>query len=193
MDMFKHSTRGSIGLLTYDSITNENVQVTNELITPLHFKYNKERLYGIDFDLKQDHISNRSFDLILNDCMGRIKDLENLEKSNQNIFDIHRTIQQDLFEHIQRNPTYNRSISFIFTKHVDYSCPLENKFDNFHKRFVSLLGDKIYNLDQGQDRKDIFRAMLIAYKTEVDPLIIDKLYHLHHIEGITLNTHFLLI
>jgi hypothetical protein len=33
--------------------------------------------------------------------------------------------------------------------------------------------------------------MLIAYKTEVDPKIIDKLTHLHHGAGISLNTHFL--
>lgn len=49
----------------------------------------------------------------------------------------------------------------------------------------------MYDLDRGQDRKDIFKAMLIAYKTEVDPKIVDKLLYLHHGAGITLNTHFL--
>jgi hypothetical protein len=34
MDMFRHSTRGSIGLLTYDS-TGNNVQVTSQPITKI--------------------------------------------------------------------------------------------------------------------------------------------------------------
>jgi hypothetical protein len=49
----------------------------------------------------------------------------------------------------------------------------------------------MYNLDNRGDCRDVYKAMLIAYKSQVDPKIVDKLYHLHHQAGITLNTHFL--
>jgi hypothetical protein len=193
MDMFRHSTRGSIGLLTYDSATGANVQMTRDPITPEKLiEYNSKRLSGITEGLKNDGILNESFNLVLGQCHTRVKSFDNIDLKNpQDIFDMHNGIQQELFHKIQRHPAYNRSISFIFTKHVEYPSYLDPEFEAFAVRFKSLLGATMYDLDSSQDRKDIFKAMLIAYKTEVDPKVLEKLQYLQHGAGISFNVHFL--
>jgi hypothetical protein len=183
MDMFKHSTRGSLGLLTYDQ-QSTNVQITNKpiLITDL-IPYNRRRLHSINAGLDSDKV-DYPYKPILDKCEAY------LNNKNKSIYEIHNNIQDELWTGLQCHPLYNRSISFIFIKQVVYS-PLTETEDAFRNHFVSLLGDKMYDLNSRQDCRDVYKAMLIAYKTQVDSKVIDKLYHLHHQAGITLNTHFL--
>jgi hypothetical protein len=190
MDMFRHSTRGSIGLLTYDSATGANVQMTRDPITPEKLiEYNSKRLSGITEGLKTDGILNESFNLVLGKCKTRVQDIDS--RNTQSIFDMHNTIQDELWNNVQRHPEYNRSISFIFTKHVDYPSPSDPKYEAFEVHFKSLLQGRLYDLNNKGDCKEIFYAMLKAYKTQVDPKIVEKLEHLHYNAGITLNTRFL--
>jgi hypothetical protein len=61
----------------------------------------------------------------------------------------------------------------------------------FESRMVSLLGDRLYNLDRPQDRRDVSKSMILAYRETVDPYIIQKLQHLHYNVGVALNPHFI--
>jgi hypothetical protein len=171
MDMLKRKTRGSIGLLTYDSAGN-NVQITTKPISSLDLiLYNKERYEGIKNALVRD----------------AFKGID--QTIPKNIFHIHDTIQQYLWNNFQRHPKYNRSVSFVFTATVDYS-QATGKQQAFEAHFGSLLQDKVYNLDSIADRKTVFNAMLTAYHKEVDSQILKKLQHYNQGTGISLSSHF---
>lgn len=182
--MFKHSSSGSLGLITYDS-DNQNVQTMSAPITP-------------DILLTSDLKNMKNLREVI-PTMGLkkklevfINDLELFESKRlgaPNIFEKRVEIQRCLWDNILSDPDYKRSISFVFTDHPEY-IPLDAKGQAFEKRFLSLLNDKLYHLDRTQDRRDIYRAMLIAYKETVDPKIVEKLQYLNGIT-FTLSPRFL--
>lgn len=98
-----------------------------------------------------------------------------------NIFQKRDEFDTYVWHNILRDPSYKKGTSFVFTTHPHY-LPLDEKGQAFEKRFLFLLTDKIYHLDKTQDRRDLFRAMLIAYKETVDPKISEKLQYLNGIK-----------
>jgi hypothetical protein len=92
------------------------------------------------------------------------------------------------------NPSYPRSISFIFPITIEYNNVAEQdpRYNAFKNQFSSLLKDRLYDLNKQSDCKEITFAMLKAYKDTVDPQILDKLQYLQHSAGLTFNSKFLL-
>lgn len=187
MDMFKHSTSGSLGLLTYDKTTGENIQIMKNKITTLALLANDhDNLKGIRNGIKYDKLDENLFKNQIKDLTLKLN-----EFTNQRPIDIHNQYQQYLWDNFQRHPNYNRSISFIFIKEVEYSS-LTDTQGAFAQQFKGLLGDNLYNMDKTGDCRDIYNAMLLAYKNTVDPQVISKINYLHHEAGITMNKHFLM-
>jgi hypothetical protein len=87
-----------------------------------------------------DGITNDYFNSVLNICDGRVKALQGVIdiRNPQNIIDMHNNNQDCLWSNIQCHPQYNRSISLIFTKHMNYTSPLDSKIEAFHSKFTSL-------------------------------------------------------
>ena len=181
MDVFRHSSRGTLGLLTYDQDGNNNQITTDPITKETLIDYNLDRLKSLKVVLKTDSIAKH--DDLLNDY----KKL--LAENPENIFGAHKIIQNGLWTDIQRDPSFNRSVSLIFIKQTNYE-PLPPEGKAFELRFKFLLGNKLYNLDKTQDCRDIYKAMLVAYKETVDVKIAEKLYHLHG-SGITLTPQFI--
>lgn len=191
MGMFENVTKGTMGLITYD-INFNNVQVTNEPITSRTLlEYNIKRLNGISNGLKHDFLDTTPYKPIFNKYRPLLVEaLDTYQKNYPKVFLLHDTIQNELWSQIQCDPNYNRSISLLFIKQVE-EPEYNPQFDAFHKEFVSLLGDKFYNLDKRGDRQEITRAMLLAYNKQVDPLLLKKLHYLQHEAKISFNSIFL--
>lgn len=193
MGMFKHATRGTLGMLTYDSKNGMNVQVTSSPleITKL-ISYDKTHLLAVKDSLYTDNC-------YVEDIHGYLfKNALDILKAPGKTFEeqqhTHKLYQQFMWDNFHSNPNYNRSISFIFPTSVEYNHFSENdpRFMAFRDQFCSLLHHKMYDLNKQNDCKDITFAMLRAYKETVDPKIIDKLQHLNHVAELTFNTKFIL-
>jgi hypothetical protein len=187
MDMFKHSTSGNLGLLTYDKQTGESVQIMQEKITLLDLIVkDQENLRAIGQAMDFDMLRRKAFSNTVQELTSFLK-----ESNTQCSVDIHNQYQQSLWDSFQRHPDYNRSISFIFIKEVEYS-PLTDAEGAFAQNFKGLLGNNIYKLDRKQHCMDVYKAMLLAYKNNVDPEVLSKLSYLHNEAGIVMNKHFLM-
>lgn len=186
--MFTHSSRGTVGLLTFDE-NYENVQTMAKAIQPTDlYKYDIECLQNLILGLKHDNI-------IMDDLISKIKmaefEFKKLPLNNYEEYFKQRSFIQDyIWNNIQRSPQYNRSVSFVFTVHPQYD-DLPPKGQMFEKAFYSRLQEKrLYNLDNVSDQKKVFSAALYAYKETVDPLVIEKFQYLHN-NGLDLNRQFL--
>jgi|SRR3978361_58906 len=180
--MFTHTTRGTLGLITYDN--NTPIPFTTGNMDLL--RYNLDRLDSIHATL--DPTLQKNTKLLFNDFKSRLNALN--ENDHQKIILLNDEIQNALWNSLHCNPSYSRSISFVFTKNMQYE-PLSPSEQAFADKFISLLGDKFYSLDKTGDRRLIFRAMLIAYKETIDPQVISKLEYLQKGIEIGFNIHFL--
>lgn len=190
--MFKHATRGTIGMLTYDSQTEQNVQIMSDNISIQNLiEKDKEHLASVIKGLQHDNIYVERIHDPLKDQAENI--LKNSGSSFVDQQQSHNIYQKFMWEHFQNNYNYPRSISFIFPITVNYNNVTEqnSRYCHFKNKFISLLGDRIYDLNRRGDCKEISVAMIVAYKDAVDPQILDKLQHLQHDAGITFNTKFL--
>jgi hypothetical protein len=192
MGMFKHATRGTVGLLTYDTATEENIQIMSDTFTLNNLlDLDKKHLLSVINSMVHDNI----FDKDIHNPFK--KQAENILNNSGSSFiekqQAHRDYQQFMWDNFHTNPSYPRSISFIFPVVVDYNNPSEQdpRFGNFSEKFISLLGDKLYDLNKRGDCEAISKAMMVAYKDTVDPKIIEKLQHLQHTANITFNSKFL--
>jgi len=186
MDMFKHSSRGSLGLLTFESNTNTDIQIMTKSISKddLVNLYDQNHLDMLTQALKNDKLYD-AFKGTLLDCDTLLKG-----KSGDPLL-THKLYQNSLWDNIQRDPRFTRSVSMILTKEVTFE-PMSPNLKAFHDRFINHLGEnRLYNLDRPQDFKDIYRAMLRSYKETVDDKLVDKIHHLHHTAGIKFSPHFL--
>lgn len=188
MDMFRHSTRGSVGILYFDE-TGQNIQMTSKPIT-IHdlIANHKSNLYKLNEALKDDGLiidSKNTFvkaTKIVNDMEG---------KSFPEFQVLHNKLQNLLWDQLQCNPNYNRSVSFIFIKQI-INTPMTEKEYTFSQAFQSQLKDNyLYDLDKKGDLREVYHAWIYA-GNKIDPYFVDKLYHLHN-NGITLTTDILLI
>jgi hypothetical protein len=190
MDMLKHSSKGSIGVLTYDH-TGNNIQMTSEPITVDRLiNYNKIRLTNLASALKNDSI-HEEFSI-----MKAILDAKNynnkmIGKSFDEVHKLHNDIQYILWKSIQCNPKFTQSVSFVFLNKL-IKQPFNEQEHRFSKTFQSKLQrNKLYNLDKQGDVKELYKAFINA-GNEIDPQFIQKLHYLHH-HGMTLTNTILLI
>lgn len=192
MGMFKHATRGTIGMLTYDAQTEQNVQVMSSPTSMENLLlFDNEHLNSVKNGLIKDNIYVREVHepliqqatTLLNNPLNTFTDLQRK----------HQLYQEFMWEYFHNNSNYPRSISYIFPITVNYNHPTEQdpRFCHFRDKFISLLGDRMYDLNRRGDCKDISVAMIVAYKDAVDPKIVEKLQHLQHAANIIFNAKFL--
>lgn len=110
--------------------------------------------------------------------------------SSKSIFDINLAIENILWNNIQRDPMFPRSVSFVFLQKVEFS----NSTSTFKERLMHSLNPNRnhlnpYSLDKKGDAKEFYISLLKAYQQEVDPQIFNKLLHLKH-SGIKFNNFF---
>jgi hypothetical protein len=192
MGMFKHATRGTIGMLTYDSNTQKNNQVMSHPTEMSALRsIDRTHLQSVLESLKHDHCYTDKHDYLYKQATEILNASCNTFAEQQHM---HNIYQQFMWDNFHADPNYLLSISFIFPVTVNYNHVAENdpRFCAFKDNFSSLLQDKLYDLNKQSDCKDITFAMLKAYKETVDPKIIEKLQHLQHVAGITFNSKFLL-
>jgi len=191
--MFDHTTRGTLGILSYDTPTNQIVQITKKAITSDDIiDFNKNRLRGIVTTMETDRIDST----FCKDIIEKHKaNFNTVNKAKfQDVINAHDACQQDLWSNIHLNDNYKRSISFVFFDPHSVNCTVDDmpKVNAFRNRFITLLPDRLYNLDKKSDLHLVERAALQAYKEEVDPLIIQKLMFLQN-NGVIFNNNFLQI
>lgn len=186
MDIIAHSSRGSIGLLSYDNNGN-NIPITTKPITVEDvIRYNEDRSRQLTKMLTSNGVIDPSFKEGLEEIKAISAEMSG--KSFNDMVIMHNKIQELLWREFQCNPSYDRSVSFIFLKEI-VDTPLSLKEEAFSKVFRSHIQNKIYDLNNRQDFIDIYKAMIFAGKS-IDPHFIDKLHHLHN-NGIMLNKHLL--
>lgn len=187
MDMIKHSSSGSIGLLSFDKNGN-NIQIMNEVITPqilANINYRKilmlEQGFAID--------NNVRFKKNIKDYLAICYEMQN--KPFNDVLPLHNTLQEKLWIELQSNPEFKRSLSFIFLKQI-VAQPISPQEESFSRVFHAYIQEnKVYDLNRRQDFNTLFKAMLYAGK-EIDPQFVKKLEYIHH-NGIALNNAFLLV
>jgi hypothetical protein len=168
-------------LLTYEN--EGNVQVTTNAVTQQNLLDHDTKMLKSLLSTMETNGVDKNFEKVLENCKSVLKDY------SMSPFARHNAFQQILWDNVQCHPLYTRSVSFVYVKEMTYE-PLSEKGNAFAAEFKSLLGNKLYNLDRGEDRQAIYKAMLIAFKNQVDPQIHRKLEYLQGM-GIGFNTHFL--
>jgi hypothetical protein len=183
MDMF-HSTRGTLGILTYE----QNGVLVPFTKAPINLTDHNS---GSIKNIRSVYNTKNNYPIIDEQLLKYKLQFENLLKNtNNNLITLQEQYQKFLWESFQLNPNNERSISLIFAKEVLYQ-PFSEKQERFANHFKSLLADKVYDLDQRGDCQQIYKAMLIAYKENVDANIIKKLHYLNKDIDIEFNVHFL--
>jgi len=185
MDIVRHTTRGSIGLLSYDA-DNNNIQVTNNPISIQDLIiYNKRRMVNLQNALVIDKTHQELKTPIVN--MKQICDTMD-KNSFEDFSKLHNELENILWKEFQCNPVFTRSISFIFLKQI-INTPMTEEERVFSNKFLSYTEPKMYDLNKSQDFKNLYKAMIFAGK-EIDSQLITKLQYLHY-HGVTLNGNFL--
>lgn len=181
--ILRHSTRGSIGIITFDKNGN-NIQTTPTIIDEsMLLSYNRKRLESLEIFLETKKIQDIFIDTIIK-CKKELN-------SGKSIFDINKTIEDILWNEVQRNPVFPRSVSFVFLQKVDFDTSTHDVSSQLRLNLdPSRNALKPYNLDKKGDMKEYYTILLKVYKKEVDPLIYDKLKYLQ-LSGIQFNTFFL--
>lgn len=185
--IFKHTTRGSLGIITFDG-NNNVIQTTSNLINASTLiRYNHERLNGLEVFLKQEGLLHY-FEKSLVSCKKHLE-------SCKSIFDTNLVIENILWNEFQCHPKFPRSVSFVFLHKTDFDNIIpDEKFKNLVNHLETNLSQesknaRLFNLDKRGHAKEFFTTLLKGYKKEVDPLIYEKLLHLKN-SGINLNTFF---
>jgi len=182
-NILRHSTRGSIGIITFDKNGN-NIQTTPTIIDEnMLLSYNRKRLESLETFLETKKIQ----DIFTNTIIKCKQELN----SGKSIFDINRTIEDILWNEVQKHPIFPRSVSFVFLHKIDFDTSTDNVSSQLLLKLnTSRNSLNPYNLDKKGDMKEYYTILLKAYKKEVDPLIYDKLKYLQS-SGIQFNTFFL--
>ena len=190
MDMFKHSSKGSLGVVSYDS-SGKNIQMTskpieiNNLIT-----YNSDNLNKLESALKNDHIGQDK-DIMKAMRRAHILQKEMSGSSYEDVFKKHHEIQNILWSEIQCHPKFTQSVSFVFLNQV-INQPNTEKEIQFSKTFQSKLKpNKMYDLTRREDYNELYTAFIYAGK-DLDPQFIQKLHYIHN-NGMSLNNNIILL
>lgn len=187
MDMLKHSTSGSIGLLTFDENGN-NIQVVNEVITPqILASRNSHRILMLKEAMKID--GNMQFDEKLSGYLTICSEMQNKEFND--VVNLHNTLQDKLWKEVHCHLDVKRSLSFVFIKQIvtHAASPQEVAFSRVFRSHIQ--ENKLYDLNKRQDFNILYKAMLYAGK-EIDPQFVEKLEYIHK-NGVNFNNTFLLV
>lgn len=177
--MLDHSTSGNLGIVYYDN-QNKPISFTNKLVTLEELVLHDGKNFGM---ICKGLIHDNLYELSLGLKEKVDKILNNTQESYEKR---HNEYQQYLWDTLQRHPHYNRNLSFIFIENVPLTEQEEN-FQSFANKFRFLLGSKLYDLNKRGDCREVTIAMLEAYKTTVDPQIINKIKQLHFEDKIIFN------
>ena len=185
--MLKHSTKGTIGVLSYDEQGN-NIQITsNPITTSQLFKYNQRRMSTIKQASNNDGFH---FEGQLTQKAYNIQ-CEMKGQSYTEVSKYHNNLQNLLWKELQCHPQFPQSISFVFLKQI-INQPATPREHTFSQTFQSRLQpNKMYDLTNRADLNEFYKAFIYAGK-EIDSQFIQKLYYLHN-NGMTLNNSILLI
>jgi hypothetical protein len=189
MDMMRHSSRGSIGVLYYDE-NGTNIQMTQNPITVQDLiRYNNSRVQDISNALRHDGLYD-TFEKTILQAKTKASEIKG-NASFQDFALLHKDLQDLLWTKLQCNPNYNRSISFVFLKQIINTPMTDNEY-LFSQAFQSKLKPgHLYNLDKKGDLKELYTALIYAGK-RIDTHFVDKLYNMHH-NGVTLTNDIMLI
>lgn len=167
LHMIRHMTRGHLGVV--ETHKDKEIEFTSEhpLITT---KYNMTRVRNIGNTL--DPITKKNLTYVFDNAQAIIN-------NSTNPYEANRKLNSYLWDHIQRNPIYDRSLSFVFQAEVNPLSYNSTKYSAYKKRFIEVLGEQKphYDLDSIADRKVIFKAMILAF-SDVEPSIKYKLSHM---------------
>lgn len=186
-DIFRHSTRGSIGLVSFDE-NGSNIQTMSKPITCSDIiTHNLDRLESFKRYLKDNNLLNEIFAETY--TKGKLLCYEMQDKPFNEVLKLHKELQNILWKEIQCNPVVDRSLSFVFLKQI-VTHPVSSREEVFSQVFrANIKEDKLYFLDKKQDFNALYKAMIYASK-EIDPEFVKKLEHLHA-NGVIFNNNFL--
>lgn len=191
--MFVHSTRGSLGLLTFDEKL-KNIQTMSEDVTSDRLiAFNKNRLNSLRQYLERPDLCK--FKLYCEPYIKACEDELEQCKRGKSIFDVNPIIENILWNGIQRHHMFPRSISFIFLQKIKFDDQLAigdssaESYYRFQYEFgTSFKEDKLYSLDNFAARREFYHILLKTYKN-VDPSMKDKFLYLQQ-NGIQLTKAF---
>lgn len=172
VDCVSHTTRGYVGLISYDEHNNE-IPVTSKTLDLREF--NTKRLQRIETQIGKK----------LDKLMGIHRKYEDVPYYPP---EINAQIQQELVKHIQYDSNFDRTVSLVETVKIN-SRPTSDKEKAFEFYFKSLLEGRSYNLDKIPDRQKVAKAMLQAYYKVEGTKGFDRLQHLS--SQVQMDTRFL--
>lgn len=173
--MLETSSKGTIGILTYDisSGTPENIPILTYPVTPFHLlECDKRNLKNLAKTLINDSIEPSFSEKIWEKGTVLLKN-----PSNKPLLELHEAYASYVWEKVQKNPLFKRSVSTIITKQVDFK-PFTKEEDQFHHDFYNLLEPRMYNLSKYGDRIHVMKAAFYAFSRH-DPDLALNLKHLH--------------
>lgn len=186
--MLKHTTRGSLGIVTYDPNNQPILTSSQPFTADKLIEFNNTRIQRIRQGLNIDKKDSEPYEPIFKEINQLFEKIDS--KDLNLVLNTHAKAQDFLFNSIQCNANYNRSLAFIFPvqqKQIS-DTPQERAF---FQRYLSYLPqNRLYNLDNKRDYQMVTQAAIKAYKETVDPYIIDKLVLLEK-SGLKMSGHFL--
>lgn len=188
-NMFKHSTKGTLGYITYDS---EGIHSFLKDQVCLK-EYNQIRITNIGQALRSDGLW-KSYEIPIKEFSNEFyktdkKDISKLCKLQENMQDF-------LVCNVQTNPLFQRNISMVFTQRVQFEdLPQINDFSNRLAFYLKKCeqsndlyrDDRFYDLNVIGHKKVIYKSMLCAYEDVIDPLIRKKIKYVCLTQKITLD------
>ena len=184
MDLFKNTTRGHVGIVTF--MGNQLIPTTKK---PLDISaladYNRERVRGLEIVSKADNGG-----VLSGHFLGAFEKgwgILNRSKSAKIPFSIeqHNEIQHHYWTEVQNHYDFKRSVGLIFVQYIG-RIPTEHEYIKFTSRISQLLPDGVYDISRPQDKHFLLQVSLRAFIETVDPLLPAKLLHLNS-QGIHLD------
>jgi hypothetical protein len=181
MNMFKSSTKGTLGYITYDSKGIHSFTKEEILLREYNIKRLRQLKQAFESDSLLDVYEHRVEDF-LNE-FGKIN-----EADISKLCFLQERVQDFLVNDVQTNPAFRRSLSMVFTQRVDYE-PASARLNDFCERLLfhlknsgrrndSYNDDRFYDMNVVGHKKVFFYCSVRAYEEVIDPSIRSKMKHL---------------
>lgn len=131
MDMLKHSSRGSIGSVSFDADGN-NIQTMHELITEQTLAEADIRKMQMITQVAETDGYAGQFKITFREGIALCNAMKN--KGFTDVAKLHNQLQDLLWEQLQCHPEFKRSISFLFIKQI-VTHPASIKEEAFSRAF----------------------------------------------------------
>jgi hypothetical protein len=185
MDLFKNTTRGHVGIVTF--IENQLIPTTKKPLNISHLEhYNFERLKGLETVCDTDNNG-----VVSPHILGAFEKgwgILNRSKAAKIPFSIeqHNEVQYHYWTEVQNHTDFKRSVGLIFIQYIGRT-PTDQEYEKFTSRISQLLPDGVYDISRPQDKHFLLQVSLRAFIETVDPLLPAKLLHLNS-QGIHLDS-----